>query len=92
MLAFSADLTYTGLREDSAPTLSGLFSDNWDSDSGRFGFLVNYSNSKIKVQSDAVQVGLYTPQNRDNSLLVPRSARLSKKLDDRDREGFVSSL
>lgn len=92
VLAFSADLTYTDLREDSAPTFSGLFSDNWDSDSGRFGFLVNYSNSKIKVQSDAVQVGLYTPQNRDNSLLVPRSTRLSKKLDDRDREGFASSL
>jgi len=92
VFAFSADATYTDLREETSPTFSALYSDIWQLDSGRLGFLVNYSNSEIKVESNGVQVGLYEQQNWDESKYVPRSTRLSKKLDDREREGFASSL
>lgn len=92
VFAFSVDGTYTDLREEVSPTFSGLYSDIWEIDSGRLGFLVNYSNSEIKVESNGVQVGLYEMQNWDNSKYVPRSTRLSKKLDDREREGFATSL
>lgn len=92
VFAFSADATYTDLREQTAPTFSALFSDIWQLDSGRLGFLVNYSNSEIKVESNGVQVGLYEMQSWDNSKFIPRSTRLSKKLDDRTREGFATSL
>lgn len=89
--AFSADLTYTDLRKETAPTFSALYSDIWESDTGRFGFLINYSNSDIKVESDGAQVGLYELQN-SGDVYVPRSMRLSKKQDDRGREGFATSL
>lgn len=92
VFAFSADATYTDLREETSPTFSALYSDIWQLDSGRLGFLVNYSNSEIKVESNGVQVGLYEQQSWDDTKYVPRSTRLSKKLDDRDREGFASSL
>lgn len=93
VVAFSADMTYTDLREETSPTFSGLYSDNWELDSGgRLGFLLNYSNSKIQVESDGVQVGLYDAQSWDDTKYVPRSTRLSKKVDDRNREGFASSL
>ena len=92
VFAFSADATYTDLREETSPTFSALYSDIWQLDSGRLGFLVNYSNSEMKVESNGVQVGLYEMQSWDNSKSIPRSTRLSKKLDDRTREGFATVL
>lgn len=92
VFSFSVDSTYTDLREQFSPTFSALYSDIWELDSGRLGFLVNYSKSEIKVESNGVQVGLYEMQNWDNNKFVPRSTRLSKKLDDREREGFATSL
>lgn len=95
VFSFSADATYTDMREEISPTFSGLYSDILELDSGRLGFLVNYSNSKIKVESNGVQAGRYQIQDRElnnQAIFVPRSARLSKKQDDREREGFASSL
>jgi len=94
VFAFSADATYTDLREETAPTFSALFSDIWDTDSGRFGFLINASSSEIKVESHAAQVGRYRQQEQVNGqdTFVPESARVSIKKDDSDRTGFTSSL
>jgi TonB-dependent receptor len=90
--AFTLDSTYTDLREETSPRFSLLYSDIFETDVGRFGFLANYSNSELKVRSDGVQAGLYTPQARDENIYVPRSTRLSKKEDDRNREGIALSL
>jgi TonB-dependent receptor len=96
VFAFSADVTYTDLREETTPTFSALFSDSWETDSGRWGFLANVSSSKINVESNGVQVGLYEKQdwqiNEGQDLYVPQSTRLSKKQDDSERQGFASSL
>lgn len=95
VFAFSADATYTDLREKTTPTLSALFSDIWETDSGRWGFLANISNSEINVESNGAQVGLYEKQNRQlngKDIYVPQSTRLSKKQDDSARKGFASSL
>lgn len=92
VLAFSADATYTDLREETAPTFSALYSDIWDTDSGRFGFLANFSHSEIKVESHGVQAGLYEQQDWDDTKYVPQSARLTQKQDDKERDGFATSL
>jgi TonB-dependent receptor len=92
VFAFSADATYTDMREETAPTFSVLYSDIWNTDAGRFGFLVNYSHSEIKVESNGAQVGLYDAQQWDDTKYVPRSARLTKKQDDKERDGFATSL
>ncbi|MGL1955742.1 MAG: TonB-dependent receptor [Colwellia sp.] len=96
VFAFSADATYTDMREEVSPTFSALYSDIWTLDSGRLGFLVNYSNSTIKVESNGTQVGRYMEQvyqgDDGQALFVPESARITKKQDDRDREGFATSL
>lgn len=92
VFAFTLDSTYTDLREETSPSFSLLYSDIFETDVGRFGFLANYSNSELKVRSDGVQAGLYTPQAREENIYVPRSTRLSKKEDDRNREGMALSL
>jgi TonB-dependent receptor len=92
VFAFSVDTTYTDMREEAKPTFSALYSDIWQTELGRFGFLANYSNSELQVRSDGVQAGLYTPQSRDESISIPRSTRLSRKQDDRTRQGMAMSL
>jgi TonB-dependent receptor len=92
VFAFTLDATYTDMREETTPTFSALFSDILETDFGRFGFLANYSSSELKVRSDGVQVGQYEAQARDENIFVPRSTRLSRKDDDRDREGMALSL
>jgi TonB-dependent receptor len=92
VFAFSADATYTDMREEFSPTFSALYSDIWETDAGRFGFLANFSHSEIQVESHGVQSGRYKEQDRDASLLVPESVRLTQKQDDKDRDGFATSL
>ena len=92
VFAFTLDATYTDMREETTPAFSVLFSDTLETDLGMFGFLVNYSNSELKVRSDGVQAGLYHAQNRDENIFIPESTRLSKKEDDRTREGTALSL
>lgn len=92
-IAFSGDLTYTDLREETAPTFSALFSDTWDLDSGaRLGFLASFSNSKIKVLSDGTQTGLYKVDGLDDTKFAATGARITRKNDNRERRGFASSV
>lgn len=95
VIAFSADMLYADFADETTPSFSGLYSDIFETDGGRFGLLVNYANSELKTQSDGTQVGLYELQNRlvdGNPVFVPRTMRLTRKNDDREREGFAAVL
>ena len=65
-IAFSVEANYGDFREEWTPTFSGLFSKNWDTDSGRFGVLVSGSYSRIKSRADGLQIANF--QTRDNQL------------------------
>lgn len=96
VFAFTLDGTYGDFRKELTPTFSGLYSDIFDLDSGgRFGVLFNYSSSELKAQSDGTQIGRYEEQNQlvnGETIQVPRTMRLTRKKDDREREGFASAL
>ncbi|MBB1330049.1 TonB-dependent receptor [Pseudoalteromonas sp. SR43-7] len=95
VIAFTLDGTYSDFADKTTPSFSGLYSDIFDLDNGRLGVLVNYSNSKLKAQSDGTQIGRYEEQNElvnGQAVFVPRTTRLTRKEDDRDREGFAGAL
>ena len=95
VIAFTLDGTYSEFADETTPSFSGLYSDIFDLDNGRLGVLVNYSNSKLKAQSDGTQIGRYEEQNElvnGQAVFVPRTTRLTRKEDDRDREGFAGAL
>lgn len=66
-VAFSVEANYGDLREEWTPTLSGLISNSWDTDYGRFGLLFSGSFSQIKSRADGLQVANY--QTRDGVLV-----------------------
>jgi len=95
VFAFTLDGTYSDFAEEVTPTFSALYSDIYQFDTGRLGALFNYSNSELKAQSDGTQIGRYETQNQEvngESILVPRTTRLTRKKDDRNREGLAAAL
>lgn len=56
-LAFSAAANYADLSEETKPSISGLFSDRWDTGAGEFGFLVSLATSELTSRTDGVAYG-----------------------------------
>ncbi len=59
LIAFTAKANYGDFREETTPSFSALFSDNWESKAGKFGFLIAGSQSKYKTRGDGVGVANY---------------------------------
>lgn len=83
---FSADATYSDLIEETTPSFFALYSNTYENDAGRFGMLFNFSNSKLEAQSDGAQVG----QLDGTEQLIPRTMRVTRKKDDRERQGMAA--
>lgn len=66
-IAFSAEANYGDFRKEWTPTFSGLISNTWDTDKGRFGLLVSGSYSQIKSRADGAQIANF--QTRDGALV-----------------------
>src|SRR5690606_13859408 len=100
LVAFSGDYTYFDLSKESSPSISGLFSDRWDTDIGEFGVLVSLARGESMGQSDGIQSTYFnTNSNVDgtfNSPLAavryPSGSNMGRKLDERVREGSAISL
>jgi TonB-dependent receptor len=71
-VAFSAEANYGDFRKEWTPTFSGLISNTWDTDKGRFGLLVSGSYSRIKSRADGIQIANY--QTRDGTLVNAANA------------------
>lgn len=57
LVSVSAQVNYGDYREEATPSFSALFSDNWDTDSGKFGLLVAVSDSEYKTRGDGFGLG-----------------------------------
>ncbi len=62
-VSFSTDTYRSSLRKQwSQPSLSGLFSDRWETAFGQVGVLVDLAHSQIKTESDSLSVNPYIPR------------------------------
>ena len=66
-VAFDAEGNYGDFRKKWTPTVSGLISDTFDTELGRFGLLASGSFSQIRSRADGIQVTNF--QTRDNALV-----------------------
>ncbi len=57
VIALSGELNFSDLRKEVTPTVSGLYSNNWDTGAGRFGILGNISYSRLLSRADGVSIG-----------------------------------
>ena len=59
LISFNAKANYGDFREETTPSFSALFSDNWETQAGKFGFLIAASSSEYKTRGDGVGLGNY---------------------------------
>ena len=67
-IAAGAEANYGDLRKEWTPTFSGLISNTWDTEIGRFGLLVSGAYSRIKNRADGAQIANY--QTRDGRFVT----------------------
>lgn len=105
MIAFTGDVSYGDMAEESSPTVSGLYSNRWETESaGEFGFLINASYSELIGTSHGIQSDAFVKYRAD-TLGAPASAAMSDgqvwmtngsnfftKEDERVRRGFAAAL
>lgn len=59
-LAFSADVTYGDIAQETTPSFSGLYSDRWETDNlGEFGLLLNFAKSELQTSSHGVNNDIF---------------------------------
>lgn len=107
VIALNADYSYGSLAEEASPTFSGLYSEQWELDSGaRFGFLANFASSKLYGQSHGIQsdaavqfkaseiagAEAFLGDDGEGLVWAPQAGNILKKTDDRTREGFSTAL
>ncbi|NRA30993.1 MAG: TonB-dependent receptor [Parvularculaceae bacterium] len=61
VIAGSFDYTYSDFAEEGTPSFSGLYSDQWSTDVGDFGFLINFADNELKSRADATSVASFRP-------------------------------
>lgn len=100
IIAFTLTGDYADLREETKPSISGLYSNVWNTEAGDFGFLVSLADSKLATRTDGVREGRLpraangNPQQTDvvidgqtEKRWVPINAGVTSTTQDREREG-----
>ncbi|MDP4535253.1 TonB-dependent receptor [Alkalimonas collagenimarina] len=57
LFSFNAKANYGDFRKEVTPSFSALFSDSWETNAGRFGFLISGSHSEFKTRGDGIGLG-----------------------------------
>lgn len=57
LFSINAKANYSDFREATTPSFSTLFSDNWQTKAGRFGFLIAASKTEFKTRGDGIGLG-----------------------------------
>ena len=92
VIAGSAELNYSDFRDKVTPTLSGLYSDRWETGAGEFGLRVNAVTSELKSRSDGSQISSFQPRTDltadGSTVYAPEGASLRTQDYDRKRLGY----
>lgn len=97
-VALSTDVQGSTLRKKtSPPSLSGMYSDRWETDLGQIGVLIDLAHSKIVTQSDSMSVSPYYPRDNlvagDNNLRwLSSGMSFSTNTFERTRDGLYGAL
>ena len=94
--SISVQDTYSTLAGGSpSPSLSGMFSNRWDTELGQFGFLIDLAHSGSKTRTDGIQVEPYWPRTdvvAGSTVWVPNGAEYRTLDFDRKRDGAYLAL
>ncbi|WP_432199992.1 TonB-dependent receptor [Erythrobacter sp. W53] len=86
LISGTVEFNFTDFAKELTPTISGLYSNNWDTDSGRFGILFNGSYSRLKSRADATSIANFVEADFGaGTVLVPTGGGVRSQEFDRER-------
>lgn len=95
MVSFGSN--YEQRTKKASPTLSGLYSTRWESDSGRWGALIDLALNHSTYESQNLQVQPYFPRTDipgyvGKTVWAPGAANWGQNVGNSDRKGFYGAL
>ena len=102
IIAFTATADYADLSKETEPSFSGLYSNQWNTEAGDFGFLVSVADSKLTTRTDGVREGRLERANGSSTTPVqsdvvidgqtvkrwqPVNAGINTTIQERERKG-----
>lgn len=88
----SLDATYTDMAEEWSPSGSALYSDQWETDAGKFGFLINLAYSDLTSRSDGMQSEIVLDRDdlvAGSTVYAPNGGNMNSQIQDRNRQGYA---
>lgn len=91
-LAFSVEGTYSDFVEETTPSYSALWSDQWETDGGRFGLLASIAHSELKSRADTPQTADFRERTDllpGQTVYVPSGGGIRTQEFDRERDAIA---
>ncbi|WP_162250781.1 TonB-dependent receptor [Pelomonas sp. Root1217] len=91
----SAGNNYVQRSGKSSPSLSGLYTTQWNTDIGRVGVLLDVSYNHTSFQNESLQLDAYYPRTdliEGKVAWAPKSASFRNNTGDNERAGFYGAL
>ncbi len=91
VLAFSLEATYSDFIEETTPAYSALWSDQWETDMGRFGLLASFAHSELRSRADTPQSADFQQRiNGPNDIVyIPAGGGIRTQEFDRERDAIA---
>src|SRR3546814_2098960 len=80
LFSFDIEANYGDMAKKWSPTVSALFSDNWDTGIGRVGLLADYSYSQIYSRADGLRSEEHTSELQSLMRISSAVFCLTKKI------------
>ncbi len=96
-VSFTLTANYGDMIEETKPAYSALYSNNWDTDIGRVGFLADVAFSELSTRNDSMYVRPFfaknnMPGHEGDTVYVPRGADWRTMNFNRERTGNYLAL
>lgn len=90
--SFSADLTRGSLAAKNKPSVSGLLSNTWSTDLGKFGALIDMTHSTSATRTDALVLDPFYKASPTSTTWFSRDMSWKQQFYDRTRDGIYGAL
>jgi iron complex outermembrane recepter protein len=86
---------YVEVSKKSSPSVSGLFTTQWEAESGRWGVLVDLAQNRSTFENQSLQLDAYYPRTDlvpNQTVWAPKSASWRTNTGETDRSGAYAAL
>ena len=90
--SLSVDVSRNGLAKKNKPSISGLLTNTWNTDAGKFGALIDVAHSLSSNRTDGLVLDPFYKATPDSKTWFSRAMSWKQQFYDRTRDGIYGAL